>query len=77
MDASTWISLIQLYTQAFNEGRSPNIESSWHYICYQKAQQSLVQAAEQFEQSIQTLQIPMSHSELDQTLAESEEQSIT
>jgi hypothetical protein len=33
MDAPSWINLINLYVQSFNEGRAPNIESSWHYIC--------------------------------------------
>lgn len=76
MDGSTWISLLLLYTQAFNEGKVPNIESSWHYICYQKAQQSLGIAAEQFEECLHQLQIPMSHSDIEQTLSEAAQASI-
>jgi hypothetical protein len=33
MDASTWAGLLQMYINAFNEDKVPNIESSWHYIC--------------------------------------------
>lgn len=38
MDGSTWIGLLKLYTQAFNEDRIPNVDSSWNYICLQKAE---------------------------------------
>lgn len=38
MDGSTWIGLLKQYTQAFNEDRVPNVESSWSYICRQRAE---------------------------------------
>lgn len=38
MDGSTWMGLLKLYTQAFNEDRVPNVDSSWSYICKQKAE---------------------------------------
>jgi hypothetical protein len=41
MDGSTWASLVEQYVQAINEGAMPDIQSSWSYICKQKAQQAL------------------------------------
>jgi len=38
MDGQTWIGLLKLYTQAFNEDRIPNVDSSWSYICRQRAE---------------------------------------
>lgn len=52
MDGSTWIGLLKLYTQAINENRIPNVDSSWSYICRQKAEESLLKATEHFELNI-------------------------
>lgn len=76
MDGSTWIGLAQQYIQAFNEDRVPNIESSWHYICRERCQQSLAKAAEQFESQLFGIQIPMSQNELEQLLQDAESHSL-
>ena len=52
MDGSTWVELVQVYVQTINEGGVPNIESSWTYICKQKAQQKLGEAINAFEREI-------------------------
>lgn len=70
MDGATWICLAQQYIQAFNEDKVPNVESSWHYICREKCQQSLAKAAELFESQLFGIQIPMSQTELESLLNE-------
>lgn len=70
MDGATWIGLAEQYIQAFNQDKVPNVESSWHYICRQKCQQSLAKAAELFESQLFGIQIPMSQAELQSLLAE-------
>ncbi len=37
MDGGMWISLVEQYVQAINEGVVPNIQNSWTYICRQNA----------------------------------------
>ena len=38
IDGATWVGLAKLYVSAFNEDRLPNIQSSWTYLCSQKAE---------------------------------------
>ena len=38
IDGATWMELAQQYVHAINDGTVPSIESSWTYICKQKAQ---------------------------------------
>ena len=65
MDGSTWIALVEQYVNAINEGAVPDIQSSWAYICRQKAQQALDQSKEAFESEVQdTVQLPMNQTEL-------------
>lgn len=52
MDGNTWMGLLKLYVQAFNEDRVPNVDSSWSYICRQRAEQSLMKATEYFESTM-------------------------
>ena len=65
MDGATWVGLVQLYADAFNEGKVPNIESSWNYICKQRAQESLDSAIDIFEQQLTQVNIPCSTHELE------------
>ena len=37
VNGSTWISMLQQYAEAFNSGKVPNIESSWHNLCQSRA----------------------------------------
>lgn len=52
MDGQTWIGLLKLYTQAFNEDRIPNVDSSWSYICRQRSEQSLIKSTDYFESTL-------------------------
>lgn len=52
MDASTWIELIRLYADSFNNNSVPNIDTSWHYICKQKADHSLHTSLVSFDQDL-------------------------
>jgi len=38
MDGAIWIALLEQYLEAINSGTVPSIESSWTYICKNKAQ---------------------------------------
>tara|TARA_B110000285_G_C15116083_1_gene614168 strand:+ start:916 stop:1278 length:363 start_codon:yes stop_codon:yes gene_type:complete len=40
IDGGMWISLAEQYVQQINGGGVPSIESSWTYICRQKAETS-------------------------------------
>lgn len=74
MDGITWISLVEQYVNAINEGAVPNIQSSWIYICKQRASEGLDTCKEAFETEIeQTVQFPTNAQDLDQTLKELEE----
>ena len=76
IDASSWFRLLKLYVDAINEGRVPNIESSWHYLCLQKAEEQLARAAELFETALQGVQIPMSSVDLERDLNYAHETSV-
>lgn len=66
MDGSTWIALVEQYVHAINEGAVPDIQSSWAYICRQKAQQALNECKEQFDMDIQdNLTLPMHTTEIE------------
>lgn len=50
--------LAQQYVNAINDGTVPSIESSWTYICKQKAQQSLEKAKNSFKTEIESELVP-------------------
>jgi hypothetical protein len=52
LSGSSWIDLVQIYVQTINEGGVPNIESSWTYICKQRAQVKLAEAIQSFEREV-------------------------
>ena len=52
IDGAVWMELAQQYVNAINDGTVPSIESSWTYICKQKAQQFLAKAKTNFAKEI-------------------------
>jgi len=58
IDGSMWISLAEQYVTAINDGTVPSIESSWSYICKQRAQQSLEKAKSSFKSEINSELVP-------------------
>lgn len=77
MDGSIWIALVEQYVEAFNQGGIPNIQSSWTYICRQKAAKEVEQCKAIFEEELQqSVQIPSNCEELDQFLRQEKENCI-
>lgn len=52
MDGATWIQLVEQYINAINDGTVPSIESSWTYICRNKAQDQFESLKNEFENSL-------------------------
>jgi hypothetical protein len=52
MDGATWMALTQQYIDAINGGTVPSIESSWTYICKNKAQSQFEALKAEFESSL-------------------------
>jgi len=72
MDGTTWVSLVQMYVDQINTGSVPCIESSWNYICRQKAQNQLSDAAEQFEKEVEQITMPSNESDFASLIADAE-----
>jgi hypothetical protein len=58
IDGATWMELAQQYVNAINDGTVPSIESSWTYICKQKAHLSLEKAKKSFKTEISNDLVP-------------------
>lgn len=52
IDGLYWINLLKMYVNSINQGSVPNIESSWKYICKQRAESALHASKEAFEERI-------------------------
>lgn len=52
MDGAIWIALTQQYLDAINGGTVPSIESSWTYICKNKARSTFDTQKREFEASL-------------------------
>lgn len=62
-----WISLAEQYIQQINGGGVPSIESSWTYICRQKAESSFEASRQNFSGEIaKELTLPVSERDLEQ-----------
>lgn len=69
IDGGMWISLAEQYIQQINGGGVPSIESSWTYICRQKAQTSFENAKYNFNAELsKELTLPVSERVLEQCL---------
>jgi hypothetical protein len=53
VNGSTWVSMLQSYAEAFNSGKVPNIESSWHNLCQSRAQNGLSAAVNYVEKEFE------------------------
>ena len=65
MDGPLWIALVEQYIHAINDGTVPSIESSWTYICKNKAQSQFEKLKSEFEDGLtQDLTFPMAENDL-------------
>lgn len=46
LDGLSWVNLLRAFVKSINSGSVPNIESSWKYICKQRAEAALKHATE-------------------------------
>ena len=66
-DGPLWIALVEQYIHAINDGTVPSIESSWTYICKNKAQSQFEKLKSEFEDGLtQDLTFPMAENDLNQ-----------
>jgi len=74
MDGSLWVALAEQYITAINGGTVPSIESSWTYICKNKAQGWFDKLKQQFEDGLnQDLVFPMAENDLNSCFTYHEE----
>lgn len=65
MDGALWIALTQQYLNAINGGTVPSIESSWTYICKNRARSTFEALTTEFETSLaQEITGPVADTEL-------------
>ncbi len=55
MDGYAWASLVSQYVDAINEGAVPNIQSSWNYICRERASRTLDSCKHKFDADCEEL----------------------
>lgn len=61
-----WISMVEQYIKAINNGTVPAIESSWTYICQTRALELMDKLKKNFEEGLTNeLQLPCNETELD------------
>jgi len=76
LDGTTWVLLAEKYIQAINEGAVPNIQSSWNYICHQKARATADTIVEKFEKELADTLLPMNQEDIEGQLGDLVEDSM-
>ena len=72
MDGRTWAGLLASYVEQINTGNVPNIESSWHNICHERAQQGLAVALDQFQRELDAAVMPQNVVDIEKLIEDSE-----
>ena len=72
MDGRTWAGLLASYVEQINTGNVPNIESSWHNICHDRAQQGLAVALDQFQRELDAAVMPQNVVDIEKLIEDSE-----
>ena len=71
INGSMWYLLAEKYVQAINEGAVPNIQSSWAYICRQKAKTAFEGAIEVFKTEMSDVSMPANQDDFEENLKDS------
>jgi hypothetical protein len=75
LDGESLAIMAEKYVGAINDGAIPNIQSTWQYICKDRATKAIKKAVDSFEQ--QGFTVPQDHQELESSIDEAIKESLS